>query len=90
MAVAESYDLTLWQEIITNIIHSAAVTVKRTSRGHISQEEKGGGEAKRPQFCSQSKKMLMQNVFPLVHSFFFKREDFSYHAKLDSDSDNGS
>ncbi len=28
VAVAESYDLTLWQEIIANIIHSAVVTVK--------------------------------------------------------------
>lgn len=30
VAVEESYDLTLWQEIIANIIHSAVVIVKGT------------------------------------------------------------
>lgn len=40
VAVAESYDLTPWQGIIASIIHSAVVTVKWTSWGHISQEER--------------------------------------------------
>lgn len=44
VAVAESYDLTLWREIIANIIHSAVVTVKRASWGHISQEGEGSRE----------------------------------------------
>lgn len=36
VAVARSYDLTLWQEIIANIIHSAVVIVTRISGGHVS------------------------------------------------------
>lgn len=46
-AVAESYDITLWQEIITNIIHSAVVRVKRIQqREGILYLPRIGGEAK--------------------------------------------
>ncbi len=71
VAVAESYDLTLWQEIITNIIHSAVVIVKWTQHHeHISQEEGGEGEAK-SHFCPQLK-MLIQNILLLMVNYFFK------------------
>lgn len=79
-AVAESYDLTLWQEIIANIIQSAAVTVKWTS---FPKKRKLKGKQKDLNFAL-SWKLLMH----CMHLFF--KKDFSYHAELDSGGDNGS
>lgn len=52
VAVVESYDLTRWQRIITNIIHSAGVRVRRTRRstawGHsvLPSTVRGDGQEK--------------------------------------------
>lgn len=79
VAVAESCDPTLWQEIITNIIHSAVVIVTWISWGHVSKEERCEGEAKRKYKNADASSAFAASGTLLV---IILKKGFPYRAKL--------
>lgn len=83
MAVAESYDPTLWQEIITNIIHSAVVMLKGT------QHHEGIFPKKRE---VKEKREVSLHLFPVrnadaEHFPAATLKIFLSYARLDSNND---